>query len=120
MKMPDHIGTRLWSAAFGAVALAIVGFTWGGWVTGGTAARDVAAATRSATVAALAPICAERFRGQADATVKTAELMKSSAWERGSIVEKAGFATMPGTTLADSDVASACASLLSAAPVAKN
>jgi hypothetical protein len=120
MKMPEHIGMRLWSAAIGAVALAVVGFTWGGWVTGGTAARDVAAATRSGTIAALAPICAERFRGQADAPLKTAELMKSGSWERGGIVAKSGFATSPGTASADSDVASACALLLTAPPVAKN
>ena len=30
----------LWGAAAGAIALAIVGFNWGGWVTGGTAEFD--------------------------------------------------------------------------------
>ena len=120
MKMPANIGSHLWSAAAGAVALAIVGFSWGGWVTGGTAARDVATATQNATVLALAPICAERFRSQADAPAKTAELMKSSAWERGAVIEKAGFATMTGGGLANSDVATACASLLATAPALKN
>lgn len=119
MKMPEHMSTRLWSAAIGAVAVAVLGFTWGGWVTGSTASRDAAAAAHSATVAVLAPICAERFRGQVDAQSKTADLMKSGSWERGSIIEKAGFATMPGGASADSDVASACASLLTTVPVPK-
>ncbi len=27
----------LWGAAAGAAAIAVVGFTWGGWMTGGNA-----------------------------------------------------------------------------------
>jgi len=45
----------LWSAAGGAAVLAIVGFTWGGWVTGGGAARQADAAVSTA----LLPICAD-------------------------------------------------------------
>lgn len=45
----------LWGAAAGAVALAIVGFTWGGWVSGGGAARQADAAVSTA----LLPICAD-------------------------------------------------------------
>ena len=37
MNAPSQLKPALWGAVGGAVALAIVGFTWGGWVTGGTA-----------------------------------------------------------------------------------
>ena len=47
----------LWGAAAGAIALAIVGFSWGGWVTGGQA-KTLADA---AVTAALVPICADKF-----------------------------------------------------------
>lgn len=45
----------LWGAAGGAVVLAVVGFTWGGWVTGGAAARQADEAVSTA----LLPICAD-------------------------------------------------------------
>lgn len=113
MKLPQNINAYLTGAALGAIALAVVGFGWGGWVTGGTATKNAALAANEAKVTALAPICADRFRAQGDSAVKIAELAKSSSWERGNLVEKSGFATMPGTKSADSDVARACAELLS-------
>ena len=113
-ELPAQTTPFLWGAAAGAVALAFVGFNWGGWVTGGTAAKNAAAASRDAVVAALAPICVERFRGQPDAVGKTDALMKGSSWDRGNMVEKSGYATMPGSKTADSDVARACAAILTA------
>ena len=114
MNMPANTKPWIQGAVVGAIVVAIVGFNWGGWVTGGTAAKNAAAASRDAVVAALAPICVERFRGQPDAVGKTDALMKGSSWDRGNMVEKSGFATMPGSTTADSDVARACATLLTA------
>ena len=35
-KLPAKTSPFLWGALAGAIALAIVGFNWGGWVTGGT------------------------------------------------------------------------------------
>jgi alpha/beta superfamily hydrolase len=102
----------IWGVVIGAAACAILGFTWGGWVTGSTARKDAMAAGHSATVMALAPYCAERFRAQGDATAKMAELAKASTWERSNVVEKSGFAVMPGTKTNDSDIARACAELL--------
>jgi alpha/beta superfamily hydrolase len=43
----------LWGAAAGAVALAIVGFTWGGWYTSKGAAQKAEAAV----IVALIPAC---------------------------------------------------------------
>jgi hypothetical protein len=116
MNMPTNTKPWIQGAVVGAIALAIVGFSWGGWVTGGTSAKNSVAASHQAVVAALAPICVERFRGQSDAVVRTADLAKISTWERGSIIEKSGYATMPGSKTADSDVARACAEIL-ATPV---
>lgn len=119
MKFPTNTQPLVWGAIGGAVACMIVGFGWGGWVTGGTADRNAAAASRDAVVMALAPICAERFRAQGDAPAQIAALAKASAWERGSVVEKSGFALMPGSKTADSDVARACGEMLASPPVPK-
>ena len=116
MNLPKDTKPMLWGAVGGAVICAVLGFTWGGWVTGSTARKDAATASHNAMVVALAPICAERFRAQGDGPAKIAELAKASSWERGSVVEKSGFALMPGEKTTDSDVARACAEIL-ATPV---
>ena len=112
MRFPTNTKPMVWGAVVGAVACMIVGFSWGGWVTGGTARKDAATAAHDAVVVALAPICADRFRTQGDAPAKIAELAKASSWERGSVVEKSGYALMPGSKTTDSDVARACAEML--------
>jgi len=119
MKFPTNTKPLLWGAVGGAAACLIVGFSWGGWVTGGTARKDAATAAHDAVVVALAPICADRFRAQGDAPAKIAELAKASSWERGSVVEKSGYALMPGSKTIDSDVARACAEMLATPPVPK-
>jgi hypothetical protein len=99
----------------------IIGFSWGGWVTSSTARNQTTAAAHDAVVAALAPICAERFRTQSDVPA-IAELAKASSWQRGSVVEKSGFALMPGGKTADmdiADVARACADILASPAVPK-
>jgi hypothetical protein len=115
-NLPTNTKPWIQGAVVGAVAAAIIGFSWGGWVTGGSADKRVAVATHDATVTALASICVERFRAQADAPAKLVELTKTSSWDRGNVIERSGFALMPGEKSADSDVARACAESLSVAP----
>ena len=114
MNLPKDTKPMFWGAVIGAAACAILGFTWGGWVTGATARKDAGIAAHAAAVTALAPLCAERFRAQGDAPAKIAELAKASAWERSNVVGKSGFATVPGTKTNDSDLARACVELLMA------
>jgi alpha/beta superfamily hydrolase len=103
----------LWGAAGGAIALAIVGFGWGGWVTGGAAETLAKNQVATAVVTALTPICVEKFRQAADATANLAEMKKTSySWEQSKFVEKGGWATMPGSTEPNSAVARACAEWL--------
>jgi hypothetical protein len=112
MQVPSELKPAAWGAVAGAIALAVIGFNWGGWVTGGTAGKNAKEAADSAIVRVLAPICAEKFQQQADADSKMVELRKASTWERGSFVEKGGWATMPGSTTPSTGVARACAELL--------
>jgi hypothetical protein len=103
----------LWGAAAGAVALAIVGFGWGGWVTGGTAEALAKNNAATAVVAALTPICVEKFRQATDASANLAEMKKATyAWDQSKFVEKGGWATMPGSAEPNSAVAKACAESL--------
>ncbi|WP_422000685.1 hypothetical protein [Reyranella sp.] len=120
MNIPKKTTPLLWGAAIGAALCAILGFTWGGWMTGKSARSNAEAASHSATVLALAPFCAERFRAQDNAAAKLAELAKASDWQRGSVVEKSGFATMAGNTIGETDIARACADLLLAPKTPKS
>jgi len=117
MKLPIETVPALWGIAGGAAALAIVGFTWGGWVTGGKAEADAMQRANAAVVAALSPICVEKFRSAADFPGNLAELEKIDSWSRGDFVEKGGWATAPGSGSPEqvSAVAKACASVLAGA-----
>ena len=96
----------------GAVAFAIVGFSSLGWTLGSTLKMATQRA-ETAVVAALAPICVERFQQQTDAASKLVAFNKvSSSWDRRALIEKGGWATMPGSTAPNSAVASTCAEKL--------
>ncbi|MGO4736670.1 hypothetical protein AB4099_09010 [Bosea sp. 2KB_26] len=109
MKIPAELKPAAWGAVGGAVALAIIGFSWGGWVTQGRAERDATARSSTAVIAALSPICVVRFQQQANATEQLVELKKIGSWQQGDFIAKGGWATMPGSASPDSDVAKACA-----------
>ena len=103
----------LQGAAIGALATVIIGFTWGGWTLGSTARAQAENAANSAMVAALAPICVDQFQRSANAAANLAELKKASSWQQATLVEKGGYAVMPGNKSAESNVAQACATMLS-------
>ncbi len=104
----EKIKLSLWGAIGGAIVLAIVGFAWGGWVTGGTA-QEMA---DNAVVDRLAPICVEKFNQDSEKDQKLKELKEEAYWTRGDYVEKQGWATMPGEKSPDSKVAEKCTDLI--------
>jgi hypothetical protein len=106
--------TRLLQGAFaGAVATLIIGFYWGGWVTGGTAKEMTQKSVSTALVTALAPICVDKFQHSPGAAANLVELRKVNSWQQGTFITKGGWATMPGSSEANSSVAEACATMLS-------
>jgi hypothetical protein len=113
MQAPSQTKPALWGAAGGAVALAIFGFTWGGWMTSSTANKLADQRADSAVVAVLTPICVEAFLHNADVTANLTALKKiSSTWEQDDFIEKGGWATRPGASSPDCVLARACAEKL--------
>ena len=108
----DSLPRLLPGAAAGAVATLVIGFYWGGWVTGSAAKDMVERSTSAAVVTALSPICVDKFQRSAETTTNLAELKKLSSYQQGSFVEKGGWATLPGGDGANSAVARACAEML--------
>jgi hypothetical protein len=108
--------TLVWACVGTAVVTMIVGFTWGGWVTGG-ASRDLASTSGTTARGELAAsICAERFQAAPDAMARLVELKAlPSPTARRQFVEAGGWATMPGQAAPDRSSAEACAAALVAA-----
>ncbi|MBU1208512.1 MAG: hypothetical protein KKH04_16550 [Proteobacteria bacterium] len=83
----------------------IIGFAWGGWLTGGTAQKM----TDEAVLASQAAICVAQFMKQPNHEEKLKELGKIDSWKRSEFIEKGGWDKMPGQEKADSLVSQACA-----------
>src|SRR5687768_13138897 len=99
MRVPVWIKPAVWGVVFGAVGSMIVGFGWLGWTLDHTAKRLVVEGRESAVIATLTPFCVANYLKQPDATKKLAVLRAdSSSYAQRDIIEKSGFATMPGST----------------------
>jgi dienelactone hydrolase len=114
MNTPEWLKPGLQGAAVGAVALAIVGFSWGGWVTGGTAKQMASDQARLEVVAALVPICLEQSSQDPQVVATLARLKDTSSYQRSDLLMKAGWATMPGSSDPNREVARACTKQLAA------
>ena len=101
-----------WSWVASVVLTMIIGFAWGGWVTGGTARSMAEKIAEDAVVKRLAPICVVQFKRAPGKDQKLKELEKTDSWQRSEYVEKQGWATLPGEEKPDSKVASECVRLL--------
>ena len=78
----ESLTRLLQGAAIGAIATIFVGFYWGGWSLGSTADKMAKERSDLAVVAALAPICADKFRALPDAEAKKVALSKVDSWKR--------------------------------------
>jgi hypothetical protein len=108
MTAPEWLKPGLFGAAAGAVALAIVGFSWGGWVTGGAAESMASDRAKVEVVAAMVPFCVARSRADPAFSATFAELKDAQTYHRRDILMEAGWATMPGSTEPDRYLATAC------------
>jgi hypothetical protein len=90
-----------WSCSACIVATMIVGFTWGGWVTGGSAwemADEAAEQTRAQVAAA---VCVETLMAAADARPQLVSLKETtSSWQQESFIEDGGWAVPIRSTTA--------------------
>ena len=107
----ESLKRLLQGAAAGAVATIFVGFYWGGWSLGSTAEKTAKERSELAVIAALAPVCADKFRAQPDAEAKQVALSKVNSWKRRDEIPKE-FVTLPGKSYPNSALADACYTLL--------
>lgn len=105
----------VWSCVGSVAAALVVGFVWGGWVTGGTA-RDMAeTAGEEGRYELASVICVENFLGAPDAQAQLGEFKDiSSAYRQRQFIEEGGWAVMPNREDAARQSADLCAKLLAA------
>lgn len=103
-----------WGAVGGAIVLAIVGFNWGGWVTGGAAQAIAKEGAASAVAERLGTICLAQFNRDKAKDQNLKAMKDKDVWDRGRFIETQSWAIMPGDDKPESGVADACAKQLSA------
>jgi hypothetical protein len=111
-KFKDYQPTKaalVWAAAGAVVATVAVGFTAGGWVTGGTAQQMANQAAANAHAQLAAAVCVERFRGMETARDKHRQLVSVSGFRQRQLVENAEWAVLPGGEALGRQAATLCA-----------
>src|SRR4029453_17895017 len=112
MQVPQWVKPGFWGVVIGVIGIMIVGFGWLGWTLGSTAEALAHERGNPALVAAFTPTCVGKFLTAPDAPVKLTEFQKASAWLQQELVEKGGWATLPGSKEPNAKVAGACAGQL--------
>ena len=95
----------VWGLIFGAAVAMIVGFSWGGWVTGGAAKGK----TDQAVLASRAAICVAQFMKAPNYDRELVAFNAIDSWKRSELIGKGGWDKMPGQGEASGAVADACA-----------
>ena len=99
-----------WGLMLGAGSAMIIGFNWGGWVTGTKSKSN----TEAAVLSTRAAICVAQFAKAPKYQERLKELKATNSWERSAVIEKGGWDRMPGEEKAESTVGRACADGLDA------
>lgn len=108
----ESLTRLLQGAVAGAVIVLVLGFGWGGWQLQSKAEKMADAAVTRAVVAALAPICVEKFQHASDSQATLVKLKATDSWKQDAFVADGGWATFPGNE-PNRNVAEACAKVLS-------
>ena len=107
MRQPTSVKIKygVWGIILGAAVAMIVGFGWGGWLTGVTARGK----SDEAVLAARAAICVAQFMKAPNHDQQLKAFEDTDTWKRGDLIQKGGWDKMPGQAEASVGVAQACA-----------
>lgn len=108
MTLPDWLKPGIYGAIVGAVAISIIGFSWGGWVTGASADEMARTMAEDEVVAALVPVCLGLSERDPARASKMVAIKAASSYSRYKAVMDAGWATAPGEDSPDRALATAC------------
>jgi hypothetical protein len=104
--------TLFWACLTSIILTIVVGFTWGGWVTAGSAQKTAQTMANDAVIQRLAPICIAQFNQDPDKALKLDEMNGLVSRQRAQYVQDQGWATISGEEVPDRKVVDACTKLL--------
>ncbi|MEQ8664114.1 MAG: hypothetical protein RIC16_00165 [Rhodospirillales bacterium] len=113
MILSEAYQTAIIGAICGSVVVLALGFTLGGWVTGGIANDRADMAARLSERDVMVRLCVARSVGDPGSSEIIANMKKSNSYTHAQIVANAGWATMPWETRPDRRIADECAGRLS-------
>jgi len=108
MHVSEWVKPAVWGAIGGAVAAMFIGFSWGGWVTGGTAGQMETASAKTAVVQAFIPLCVAKAEQEPE---KLAALKEESQWKHDDFVVETGWVDNVSDKY-QTEVARSCAATL--------
>lgn len=112
MEIDQRVKPAIWGAMVGAAVISVIGFSSLGWTLGSTAEEMANQRAEAALVHALTPICVAKFQHQANFAAKLTEFQNTPSYNQAELIEKGGWASMPGSDKTNAAVASACADRL--------
>ncbi|MDP0928578.1 hypothetical protein Q0601_15445 [Paracoccus onubensis] len=107
-------GTLVWTAVGTAVLTMVIGFTAGGWVTGGSAREMTEQASNDSRKQLVASICVDRFVSDANAADNFTKLKEARSYERDNLIEDGGWSTIDALEDQVSGAADLCAKQIAA------
>jgi hypothetical protein len=112
MEIRSGVKPGLWGAVAGAIAMAVLGFSYLGWTTASTSQKLAQDTAGAAVVAALVQFCVIKAEADPNATILTRFRAEQSSYSRSDIVMKAGWASFGDKTMDSDALARACAEKL--------
>lgn len=101
-----------WSSVGIVIATMIIGFSWGGWVSGSTARFLAADAAKDARAQLVASVCVQRYVSGDRFASRLATLKEASSWDREDLIAKGTWTDLPGIEEPVANAADLCASRL--------
>ncbi|WP_438960850.1 hypothetical protein [Nereida sp.] len=108
MKFPESTKPAVSGALVGAIAVSILGFTWGGWTTAGSADEMAQRFAADEVTLAMVPVCLDLAQTDQERAAKLATLQDALTFQRRNAMMETGWATLPGTDTPSRDLADAC------------
>lgn len=108
MTFPEWTKPGVYGVLIGAVTATILGFTWGGWTTGGNAKKMAMNFASEEVTQAMVPVCLDMSAADPERIAKLAAIQAATGYSRSKEIMNAGWATLPGTEAPNRDLAEAC------------
>lgn len=105
----------VWACLVTAAATMVIGFTWGGWMTGSASQAQARTAGEVARGELASAICIERFSAAPDAAAQlTALKALPDGFKKREFIDAGGWSVMPGQKTPDRRGSEGCVAGLTA------